>query len=66
MKIVTITYGYGRTLRPADFESVRADLTVQCQLEEGDDVKKCTEQLISKVKTRVLESLKTEKSEPKE
>jgi hypothetical protein len=58
MKVTNIVVEWAETIRPADFESKKCGLIVSVQLEDGDDAKAVTNQVLEKVKARVKAALK--------
>ena len=63
MKISEFKVEYGRTIRPADFESKTCRLEVHVVLDDGEDAKKLVDAILVKIKEKVEATL-AEKNPP--
>jgi len=57
MKVTELKIEYGRTIRPADFESKSCKMEVHVVLDDGEDAKKVADQMLKKIKDRVEATL---------
>lgn len=58
MKIKRISCSMGRTINLGQFESLRVDTEFAAQIEEGEDVEDCWDQLVKYTRSKMKEACK--------
>jgi hypothetical protein len=53
MKVRTISVTFGKTVQPKPFESIRVEVTMSADLEDGDDLEAEYASLLSNVRVKV-------------